>query len=301
MSNTPNTPPSPRFPVGLLVAAAAVIGWAFLPTILWMVDKWSSDPQYSHGFLVPLFSGYLLWRAAQAGKLTPGTPSALLAGLVLVVALGMRWLAGGLLFQQLDCLALLLSLAGLAVAAGGVKLAKVAAPAILFLIFMIPLPYDVERNVGGPLKEVATLASTFLLQTLGYPAVAEGHLILIDEVRLGVVDACSGLKMLMTFAAFAVGAVLLTDRTRFEKLMILLGIVPIAVVTNVLRITATGVAHTITHEKSTLDFLHDLHGWLMMPVGLALLGLQLWCLSRLVVQPTTPENGFAPVRPAFQY
>ena len=99
MSNTPNTPPSPRFPVGLLVAAAAVIGWAFLPTILWMVDKWSSDPQYSHGFLVPLFSGYLLWRAAQAGKLTPGTPSALLAGLVLVVALGMRWLAGGLLLS----------------------------------------------------------------------------------------------------------------------------------------------------------------------------------------------------------
>jgi exosortase len=296
MSNTPNTPPSPRLPVGLLVAAAAVLGWAFLPTVLWMADKWSSDPQYSHGFLVPLFSVYLLWRAAQAGKLTPGSPAVLIGGLMLVVAVGMRWLAGGLLFHQLDCLALLLSLAGLAAAAGGVKLAKVTAPAILFLIFMIPLPYDVERNVGGPLKVVATHASTFLLQTLGYPAVSEGHVILIDEIRLGVVDACSGLKMLMTFAAFAVGAVLLTDRTRFEKLMILLGIVPIAVVANVLRITATGVAYTMIDEKSTLDFLHDLHGWLMMPVGLALLGLQLWCLSRLVVRPTAPEVGFAPVR-----
>jgi exosortase len=296
MSNTPNKPPSPRLPVGLLVAAAAVLGWAFLPTILWMTDKWSDDPQYSHGFLVPLFSGYLLWRAAQAGKLTPGTPAVLIGGLMLVVAGGMRWLAGGLLFHQLDCLALLLSLAGLAAAAGGVKPARVAAPAILFLIFMIPLPYDVERNVGGPLKVVATHASTFLLQTFGYPAVSEGHVILIDEIRLGVVDACSGLKMLMTFAAFAVGAVLLTDRTRFEKLMILLGIVPIAVVANVLRITATGVAYTMIREKSTLDFLHDLHGWLMMPVGLALLGLQLWCLSRLVVRPTASEVGFAPVR-----
>ncbi|HET6576158.1 MAG TPA: exosortase/archaeosortase family protein [Fimbriiglobus sp.] len=296
MSNTPNTPPSPRFPVGLPVAVAAVFGWAFLPTILWMADKWSSDPQYSHGFLVPLFSGYLLWRAAREGKLTPGTPAVLIGGLMLVVAAGMRWLAGGLLFHQLDCLALLLSLAGLAAATGGVKLTRVAAPAILFLIFMIPLPYDVERNVGGPLKAVATEASTFLLQTLGYPAIAEGHVILIDEVRLGVVDACSGLKMLMTFAAFAVGAVLLTDRTRFEKLMVLLGIVPIAVVANALRITATGVAYTLTDEKSTLDFLHDLHGWLMMPVGLALLGLQLWCLSRLVVRPTAPAVGFAPVR-----
>jgi exosortase len=219
-------------------------------------------------------------------------------GVVLAAALGLRWLAGGLMFHQLDCAALLLSLAGLTVAAGGVPLLRGAAPAVLFLVFMVPLPYDVERNVGGPLKEVATFSSTYLLQTLGHPAVAEGHVILIDEVRLGVVDACSGLKMLMTFAAFAVGAVLLVDRTRFEKLMILLGIVPIAVAANVLRITATGVAHTLTHDKGTLDFVHDLHGWLMMPAGLALLGLQLWCLGRLVVRPESPEAGFAPLRAA---
>ena len=63
----------------------------------------------------------------------------------------------------------------------------------------------------------------------------------------------------------------------------MLGVVPIAVATNVLRITATGVAYTLFESKPTLDFLHDLHGWLMMPAGLWLLGLQLWCLSRLVV------------------
>ena len=159
---------------------------------------------------------------------------------------------------------------------------------------MVPLPYELERNVGGPLKIVATQASTYLLQTIGLPAIAEGNLILIDEVRLGVVDACSGLKMLLTFAAFAVGAVLTLDRTRFEKLLILLGIVPIAVMTNVLRITATGIAYTLTANKDTLHFLHDLHGWLMMPAGLGLLALQLWILSRLVIRPTTE-----PSAPAF--
>jgi exosortase len=298
MPSTPIPPPSSRFSVWTLAAGAALVGWAFLPTFEWMADKWVSDPQYSHGFLVPLFSGYLLWRAAKAGKLTVGAPSAFLGGLVLAAALGLRWLAGGLMFHQLDCVALLLSLAGLALAAGGVALARTAAPAVLFLVFMVPLPYDVERNVGGPLKEVATFGSTYLLQTLGHPAVAEGHVILIDDVRLGVVDACSGLKMLMTFAAFAAGAVLLVERTRFEKLMVLLGIVPIAVVANVLRITATGVAHTMTHDKDVLTFLHDLHGWLMMPAGLGLLGLQLWCLGRLVVRPEAPEAGFTPLRPA---
>lgn len=303
MSNsTTSSPTHAPLPSWLLLAAvAAVVGWAFLPTFEFMADKWVTDPQYSHGFLVPLFSAYLLWRVGRAG-LTGGTPAPASAVAVLVAALGLRWLAGGLMFHQLDAAALLLSVAGLTLAAGGPRLLRAAAPAVGFLVFMVPLPYELERNVGGPLKVVATHASTYLLQTLGRPAIAEGNLILIDDVELGVVDACSGLKMLMTFSAFAAGAVALLDRTRFEKLMVVLGVVPIAVVTNVLRITATGVAYTATREKAALDFLHDLHGWLMMPVGLGLLWAQLWALERLVVRPAAAAPAppaFAPLRPAF--
>ena len=149
--------------------------------------------------------------------------------MLLGVVAALRVAAGTLLFHQLDALSFLLGLAAASLAAGGVPLLRRAGPAILFLVFMIPLPYELERNVGQPLKTAATVCSTFLLQTLGQPAIRDGNLILIDEVRLGVVDACSGLKMLMTFAAFSVGAVLLMRRTRFEKLMVVLGIVPIAV------------------------------------------------------------------------
>lgn len=285
----------------IVAALAALVGWAFLPTLDFMYDKWVSDPQYSHGFLVPVFSAYLLWRVWKPGERWVSTPRPVVAGVLLAGIALSRGLAGGLLFHQLDAVALLLTLVAVVLAVGGFRLARVAGPAILFLIFMIPLPYELERNVGGPLKLAATEASTFLLQTLGYPAIAEGNVILIDEVRLGVVDACSGLKMLVTFAAFGVGAVLTLDRTRFEKFLIVLGIVPIAVLTNVLRITATGVAHTMTHDKDTLSFLHDLHGWLMMPAGLALLGVQLWCLGRLVIPPAAaaPGNGYAPPRAAF--
>lgn len=293
MSNFFPAPIAARTPWALLVSGLALVGWAFLPTLELMADKWSSDPQYSHGFLVPLFSAYLLWRTNALKQI--GTPAPFIGVALLLPAIGFRWLAGGLLFHQLDSVTFLLSLGALAFIAGGVRLAKATTPAILFLVFMVPLPYEIERNVGGPLKVAATHSSTYLLQTLGHPAVAEGHIILIDDVRLGVVDACSGLKMLMTFSAFAVGAILLLDRTRFEKLMILFGIVPIAVITNVLRITATGVAHTLSHDKDVLNFTHDLHGWLMMPAGLALLGLQLWCLGRLVIRPVTPA--FAPLQP----
>ncbi len=277
-----------RFTLGLLVATAVFLGWAFFPTFDWMVEKWLNDPQYSHGFLVPLVSGYLLYRKWDARAEWLGKPWPIVGGIVLAFSLGLRFVAGGLLFHQLDALAFLISLASLAMLAGGGKLLKVTAPAIGFLIFMVPLPYELERNVGGPLKIVATEASTFLLQTLGYPAVPDGNIIRMDEVELGVVDACSGLKMLMTFAAFAAGAVLMLDRTWFEKLMVVLGILPIAVITNVLRITATGVAYTMTTDKGTREWFHDIDGWLMMPVGLGFLAFQLWALGRLVVKANDP-------------
>ncbi len=245
----PTTPNSavPRLPVWPLVVLGGLLGWAYFPMLAVFADKWLNDPQYSHGFLVPLFSAYLLHRAWKSGPVQLNPMPILGCGL-LVLVLGMRVVAGSLLFHQLDAASLLLALAAISLAAGGWALLKRTGPAIAFLVFMIPLPYELERNVGDPLKVAATVSSTFMLQTLGQPAIRDGNLILIDEVRLGVVDACSGLKMMVTFAAFSVGAVLLMQRSRFEKLMVLLGIIPIAIVSNVLRITATGLSYVGLHE-----------------------------------------------------
>ena len=284
VADAPPTPARLPLPAWQLAALVALLGWAYWPMLEVFFDKWANDPQYSHGFLVPFFSAYLLWLAWKAGPLVP-RPMPVVGCALLALTLGMRAVAGSILFHQLDAAALLLSLIAVAVAAGGWPLVKRVAPAVLFLGFMVPLPFELERNVGQPLKDAATVSSTFLLQTLGQPAVRDGNVILIDEVRLGVVDACSGLKMLVTFAAFSVGAVLLMRRTLFERFMVVLGIVPVAIVANVLRITATGLAYLTTTDKPTLDFFHDLFGWLMMPAGLALLGAEVWALRRLVVDP----------------
>src|SRR5207248_3008225 len=100
-------------------------------------DKWLNDPQYSHGFLVPPFSAYLLWKAWRVGPVARA-PLPVIAGLLLVVALGLRAVAGSLLFQQLDAASFLLGLAALSLAAGGWPVLKRTGPAILFLVFMIP-------------------------------------------------------------------------------------------------------------------------------------------------------------------
>jgi exosortase len=276
--------PASRWPIFL--GGLGLTLWAYLPTLEFLADKWANDPQYSHGFLVPLFSAFLLYRVVKTPSETwLGRPAPITALLFVSIAGVLRAVAGGLLFYQLDAAALLLTIAALVTLVAGWRGFAKALPALLFLCFMVPLPYEVERNVGGPLRLVATQASTFLLQTLGQPAIAEGNTILIDRHTLEVADACSGLKMLVTFAAFAVGAVLLGRRSWLEKLLVLLGIVPIAVTANVARIAATGVSYSIAGDsKATMATLHDVYGWLMMPAGLAMLGLQLWCLNRLIVR-----------------
>jgi exosortase len=273
-----------RPPIWPLAVLGGLLAWSYYPMLAVFADKWVNDPQYSHGFLVPIFSAYLLrtrWKASPV----EWKPMPVLGCGLLVLVLAMRLVAGSLLFHQLDAASLLLALAAISLAAGGWSVLKRTGPAIAFLVFMIPLPYELERNVGQPLKAAATVCSTFVLQTLGQPAIRDGNLILIDEVRLGVVDACSGLKMMVTFAAFSAGAVLLMQRTRFEKLMVLMGIIPIAIATNVMRITATGLGYLWFTDKETLDFLHDFHGWMMMPVGLVLLGVEVWVLKKLVLDP----------------
>jgi exosortase len=275
-------------PTGKSLLIAALLAWAYLPTLSELLRRWTTDPQYSHGLLVPLFSIFLLYYRRTESVSEPR--SLLWSGYaVLLVALACRAGAGLLSFLPLDALSLVLCLTGLTMVTGGRPLLQRTWRSLAFLLFMIPLPYQVERMMGAELQSIATICSTFLLQTCALPAVSEGNHILIDDVRLGVVEACSGLRMLMTFLAFCVGAVMLLDRHWLVKLLVLGSAVPIALATNVLRITATGLANVWLKDSPSkvdvLGFIHDFNGWMMMPVGLLFLMLELWIFKHLLIEP----------------
>src|SRR5436190_722146 len=132
--------------------------------------------------------------------------------------------------------------AAMALAGGRAALVRFWPP-LVFLLFMIPLPYEASRLLGAQLQQVGTLATTYLLQCLGQPAIAEGNRILVGSVTLNVVEACSGLRMLVTFFAFSTAAVFLLDRHWVVKTLVLLSAVPMALLTHVSRMTASGLAH----------------------------------------------------------
>jgi exosortase len=267
---------------------AGLLAWAYFPTLRDLFQKWMDDPQYSHGILVPLFSLYLLFRNKEkaVGHVQPWP---WLGYGLLFLALAFRAVAALLFFLPLDAFSLVVCLTGLVMVTGGKPIIRWAWPSLVFLLFMIPLPYQIERMMGAELQNIATIASTFLFQTLGQPAIAEGNRILIEEVHLGVVEACSGLRMLMTFAAFCVGAVLLLERHWLVKALVLASAIPIALLTNILRITATGLGHVWLKESSAkssvLNFIHDFNGWMMMPVGLGFLLVELWTFKHLLIEP----------------
>jgi exosortase len=196
-------------------------------------------------------------------------------------AASLRWASAWLNMDWIDAVSLLVTLAGVCVLVGGPTLLRWAWPAGVLLCFMLPLPYQAESSLAQPLRRIAVVCSTYALQTVGLPAVSEGSIILIDDQRIGVVEACSGLGMLMTFFALSTAVALMVDRPLWERLILIVSAIPIGVLVNVARITATGILHQTIGSRIANAVFHDLAGWLMMPLALLLLWLEMRYLSRL--------------------
>jgi exosortase len=266
----------------LLLAALALLLWAYWNTLTTVAGFWD-DPLYSHGYIVPLFALALL--VLRREKLEPATSGAQLAGLALLaLACGLRLLSTRLVLVTPEMFSFVPALAGVVLLIGGWSLIRWAGPAVLFLTFMFPMPEFVKHNVLERLQGVATVCSTYVLQTLGVAAYSEGNRISIGEMQMGVVDACSGLRMSTNLLALVVAILLITQRPWWDRVIILLTAVPLALAVNVLRITTTGLVHLGLGRPDIGETFHDWAGLFMMPLALGLLWLQMLVLSHLVIE-----------------
>src|SRR5262245_15633842 len=266
-----------------LSGLALVILWAYWPTLVALTQRWSTDANYSHAYLVPLFSLYLLWSRRSAIDWTQARSS--WWGLpVLAAGIAMKLAGAYYYLDWLEAISLLPVLLGTTLLLIGKSSIQYAGLAIGFLAFMIPLPFRIETALSLPLQRVATIASTYVLQTIGQPAFAEGNVIVIGSARIGVVEACNGLGMLVLFFAMATAVAILIRRSILEKVILIASAAPIAVAANVLRITTTGLLHATVGGEWANRFFHDFAGWLMMPVALGLLWLELQLMSRSVIE-----------------
>jgi len=274
--------------LGALLTVAGL--WAYLPTITEMTTAWDREADYSHGYLVAPIAIAFLWlkRDTFPGFAKP----ALLSGMILIaLSFALRLAASMFFFESIDGWSILLWVAGAVAILCGNATLRWAAPSILFLFFMVPLPYRVESMLSGPLQRVATVVSSFGLQVLGQPAVSVGNTILLGEHTLEVEQACSGLRLFVSIMALAFAYLVLVRRSWWEKLMLVLTIVPIAVIANSARIIATGLLYQWASSEAAMKFSHDFAGWAMIPFAAALFWVVLWYLNKLF-----PEEHVAELR-----
>src|SRR5262249_14513643 len=152
--------------------------------------------------------------------------------------------------------ALLPCLAGLCILVGGWNGWRWAWPAVLFLCFMMPLPFSLETALALPLQRVATVASTFVLLTLGLGAFSQRNVIHRGEHRIGIVEACNGLSMLVVFFALATAVVLVFPLSWLEKAVVVLSAIPIALLANITRIVVTALLYQVASSEVAQTFFH---------------------------------------------
>ncbi len=275
-----------------LAVALLVVSMLYFDVFVWLWERWQTQ-DFSHGMFVPLFSCYILWLTFKKGGQTVTLVSSrsVYLGIVLIL-LGLAIRLTGIYTRvwTLEGLSLPPFILGVIAVLFGERMLWRTLPAVVFLVFMVPLPAFLSNQMGGFLQMVATAVSTFSLQVLGIPAVADGNVITLSGGKIGVAEACSGLRMVYAFFALTVGASLIIDRTWWEKLFIAACAIPIAILVNCVRITATGIAYEYASPEMAERIFHDIAGWLMMPLGFMILVGGLWILDQLIVPAEEQES-----------
>ncbi len=265
--------------LGGLAMLAAVV-WSYWPTLAGMVHAWIQQPDYSHGFIVlPVAIAFLWLRRADFPR-DAIRPSLIGVALLLVVG-AMRLFAGMYYLIPLDGWTLPLAIGASVWLLYGAQCLRWCLSSILFLWFMVPIPYTAESWLSVPLQKVATRLSTVCLQMLGQPAISEGNTIWLGDQQLFVEEACSGMRIFVGILALAFAYVLFSRWSWWQKVMVLLAVVPVAIIANVTRIVVTGLLYQFASGEAAHTFSHDIAGLVMIPFAALLFWLFLVYLGRL--------------------
>ena len=286
--------PEQRVPWIVVAALSALLFYSYWPSLVQLPSFWD-NPQYQHGWIVPVFTVMLLfWWRKPVGQIAA---SARAAGIGLLVAsFAVRIFCASYRIVTIDMYTFVPALMGVFLLAGGWSMFRWSWAPLASLIFMYPLPDEATRYLLGPLQTVATILSTYALQTIGLDAYRDGNRIILGDGQvLGVVDACSGLKMLTIFIWLAAMLMLVGGLEWWENLAIAASAIPIALICNAFRITTVGVMYN--YKLSMAEHFHDSTpaAMLMMLLAVGFLVLEMKILSYLVVTddlaPTAVATG----------
>lgn len=290
---------------GILAAASLVVialAIAYHDVAAGLVRQWSTDDNYSHGFVVLPLALWFAWERRHALRAAPRRPSAL--GLIFIAA-GLVLLAVGVLGAELflSRVSLLFVVAGLVLFLAGPAPLRVLAFPLAFLVLMIPIPAIIFNKIAFPLQLLASRAGAGALDMAGVPVLREGNVLVLATTRLEVAEACSGIRSLVTLLTLAIVLGQFSLGRRWSRFALVAASVPVAIAANALRVAGTGLAAHFWSPEAAEGFFHGFSGWVMFAAAFAVLvaiqrmmtGLE-DRFSRKLNPPVQPEGstpGFA--------
>lgn len=241
-----------------------------------LVRVWSTDTNYSHGFLIPPIAAFLAWERRDRFLAAPPRPA--LAGLVIVAGSALIVALGGSEF--LTRVSLVAAVAGAVLAVfGWTRLRAVAFP-LAILLLMIPLPAPVFERLESPLQIATSAVSEAMIRAVGVPVLRDGNLLALGNVTLEVAKECSGIRTTISLVVLGLAFGYSADARRWPRLLVLGLTVPVVILTNGMRVAATAVSAHYYGRDTATGFLHDLYGWLAFAAAFATLVL----IHRLLVR-----------------
>ena len=261
------------------LAVAGTCAFLYRDVVAKLVRDWMTDDNYSHGFFVLPLALYFAWQRREEIAAAPLRPS--FAGL-LVIGGSLATLVAGTLGAELFLTRL--SLVGVTVGTvlfvcGWTHLRLLAFP-LAFLLLMIPLPAIIFNKIAFPLQLVASSFGEQALQTLGVPVLREGNVIILSHTSLEVVEACSGIRSLLSLLTMGIVYGHFSDSRPAVTAVLAAATVPIAILTNAIRVAGTGFAAQQYGPEVADGFLHTFSGWLMFVAAFAILIVVQQAVSR---------------------
>jgi len=267
-------------PILLLTGSFALV---YARVLARLVDNWSHDGNYSHGFLIVPLALFFVWERRRRLSQLPLAPSN--AGLVIVIGSLAVLLAGALGAEVfLSRISVVGFAAGSIVFVMGWRALRVLAFPVALLLLMIPIPALIFNQIAFPLQLLASHVGETALRTFGIPVLREGNVLVLANVNLEVAEACSGIRSLMSLLTLGIVYGYFADSRTAVRIATVLATVPIAIASNGIRVAGTGIAAHYFGPQAAEGFLHTFSGWLMFVAAF----MMLFVLVRLIVLLAPP-------------
>ncbi len=261
-------PAARRFPVWLVWFGLLLL-ISYGPVLRRLVQQWIDDPDMGHGLFVPVIAGYIIW--LKRGQLAAIPVAGSWWGAVLV-AWGMLQLLIATLGVELFLArtAFLITLVGALLMLRGVRTVAALAFPLFLLVFMVPIPAIVFTRITFPLQLLASRVAEVALGVLDIPVLRDGNILELPSQRLSVVEACSGIRSLLSLSFLSLIYAYFFDRKVWMRGVLLAAAVPIAITANAARVTLTGIISEYKREWAE-GFFHLAEGWVIFLVAMLIM------------------------------